>query len=296
MKVLVTGGAGFLGSHFARRARDGGHAVLTVDRAGADRVCDVADPRSVAALMQAEKPDAVVHLAALLTDAAAADAFAATRVNGLGTAAVFAGAGAAGVRRVLYASSIAAVGACAEGSGDDVALDPRTVYGATKAFGEHLARALSQAADGPDFTVLRFGWVYGPGRERGWRTAQELIERFASGEKVVRFPDYPGKMDWTYVDDAGEVLVRALEQPLGRYRALNVLGDRRSIRDAVAHLSRRFPEVEARGEPASPPSSAWGLRNDGLERALGFVPRVSLEQGIDAILRERKDDAGRKHP
>ena len=284
MKVLVTGGAGFLGAQFARRARAGGHAVITVDKAGADRACDIADASAVDALMRHEKPEAVVHLAASLTDACAADPLGATRVNALGTAAVFASATNAGVEKIVYASSIAAVGECAEGSGDDVALSPRSVYGATKAFGEHLARAMSESAGGPDFTVLRFGWVYGPGRERGWRTAQELIERFASGEKSIRFPDYPDRMDWTYVDDAAEVLLRAIERPLGRYRTLNVLGDRRSIRDAVAHLQRRFTGVEVTGELALSPPSAWGLRNDGLERALGFVPRMSLEQGIDAIL------------
>src|SRR5918995_663368 len=189
MKVLVTGGGGFLGAHFAVRARSAGHAVVTLDRVGADLACDVSDAQALARLMKAETPEAVVHLAALLTDASAADPIGATRVNALGTAAVFSAARAAGARKVLYASSVAAVGPCAEDSGDDVALSPRTVYGATKAFGEHLARAMSETPDGPDFVVLRFGWVYGAGRERGWRSAQELIERFAAGERRVEFPD-----------------------------------------------------------------------------------------------------------
>jgi UDP-glucose 4-epimerase len=289
MRVLVTGGRGFLGAHFAVRARSAGHAVVTLDRAGADLACDVSDAPALDRLMQAERPEAVVHLAALLTDASAADPIGATRVNALGTAAVFSAARAAGAGKVLYASSIAAVGQCAEDSGDDVALSPRTVYGATKAFGEHLARAMSEAPDGPDFVVLRFGWVYGAGRERGWRSAQELIERFAAGERRVEFPDYPERMDWTYIDDATEVLLRATERPLGRFRAFNVVGDRRTIRDAVAYLRQRFPDVKTAGRPAQAPASGWGVRNDGLERALGFAPRVSLEQGIDAILaRERR--------
>jgi UDP-glucose 4-epimerase len=285
VKIAVTGGAGFLGTHFAQRARNAGHAVVCVDSAGAaDQTCDITDVAALTGLLQTENAQVVIHLAALLTDACASDPLDGTRVNALGTAAVFVAARAARARKVLFAGSLAAAGDCAEGSGDDVALLPRTVYGATKAFGEHLARAMSEAPDGPDFVVLRFGWVYGPGRERGWRAAQELIERFAAGERRVEFPDYPERFDWTYVDDAAEVLLRAAERPLGRFRALNVVGDRRTIRDAAAYLQQRFPGVEAAGRPARAPASGWGARNDGLERALGFAPRISLEQGIDAIL------------
>jgi len=289
MRVLVTGGAGFLGAAFAARARAAGHGVATVDRqGGVDRCCDVGDPAAVAAAIEALSPEVIVHLAAMLTDAAAADPVAAARVNALGTAAVFDAAARAGARRVVYASSVAAVGDCAEGSGDDVALAPRSVYGATKAFGEHLARALSDVPGGPCFVVLRFGWVYGPGRERGWRVAQEVVERFQRGDARVPYPDFPAPMDWTYVEDAAEALLRALERPLPRYAAFNVLGDRRTMREAVAHLRRRFPGVEAEPFPASTPLSAWGLRNDGVAAALGFLPGTRLEDGIDAMLAAEK--------
>ncbi len=226
----------------------------------------------------------IVHLAALLTDTSAADPVAATRINALGTAAVFAAATRARASRVIYASSIAAVGACADGSGDDVALAPSSVYGATKAFGEHLARALAEASDGPSYVVLRFGWVYGPGRERGWRVAQDVVESFQRGDAKVHYPDFPDPMDWTYVEDAAEVLLRAVERPLPRFSSFNVVGDKRTMRDAVAHLRRRFPMIEAEAVPARTPPSAWGLRNDGIAAALGFVPRTRLEDGIDAML------------
>jgi len=258
---------------------------MTVDRQGeVDRRCDVGDPAAVAAAIAALGPEVVVHLAAMLTDDAAADPIMATRVNALGTAVVFDAAARAGAGRVIYASSVAAVGDCAEGSGDDVELSPRSVYGVTKAFGEHLARALSGVPAGPCFVVLRFGWVYGPGRERGWRVAQEVVERFQRGDAKVPYPDFPAPMDWTYVDDAAEVLLRAVERPLARYSAFNVLGDRRRMREAVEHLRRRFPSVEAQPFPASTPPSAWGLRNDGVAAALGFVPATRLEDGIDAML------------
>jgi UDP-glucose 4-epimerase len=284
MHILITGGAGFLGAAFADKARAAGHRVTTADRAGTvDCRCDIGDDAAVAAMIAACRPEAVVHLAAALTDAAAADVVHATRINALGTAAVFAACVAQDVRRVVYASSVAAVGPCAEGSGDAVPLDPRTIYGVTKAFGEQLARAMHDA--GPTrFLALRFGWVYGPGRARGWRVAQAMIERFAAGDATVPFPDIAAPMDWTYVDDAVEVLMRAVACDLPGFAALNVVGDRRSVREAAAYLQARCPASRAVPVPVDAPASGWGIRNDGLQAALGFVPRITLEQGIDRML------------
>jgi len=285
VRTLVTGGAGFLGQAFAVRARRAGHQVTTVDLGGeADVQCDATDVPALAAAMAQVSPEVVVHLAALLTDVAANDPATAVRVNIGGTAAVFAAARAAAVQRIVYASSIAAVGPCAEGSGDDVALRPLTVYGATKAAGEHLCRALSALDGYPASLALRFGWVYGPGRERGWRVAQEVIERFARGDRDVVVPDFSGPIDWTYVDDAAEVLLRALAAPLTRFSVFNVVGDRRTMRDAIVHLQLRYPGVQVEYQAVTVPASGWMLRNDGLQAALGFAPATRLEDGIDAML------------
>ena len=294
MRTLVTGGAGFLGQAFAVRARRAGHQVTTVDLGGeADVQCDVTDVPALAAAMAQVSPEVVVHLAALLTDAAADDPGAAVRVNIGGTAAVFAAARAAAVQRIVYASSIAAVGPCAEGSGDDVALRPLTVYGATKAAGEHLCRALSALDAYPACLALRFGWVYGPGRERGWRVAQQVVERFARGDRHIVVPDFAGPIDWTYVDDAAEVLLRALSAQLTRFAVFNVVGDRRTMRDAIAHLQLRHPDVQVEYQAVAVPASGWTLRNDGLQAALGFAPATRLEHGIDAMLAAwRRDRVG----
>ena len=240
--------------------------MTTLDLAGdADLRCDVADTATLSAAMAKVRPAVVVHLAALLTDAAADDPEAAVRVNVGSIAAVFAAA-------------------CAQGIGDGVALQPQTVYGATKAAGEHLCRALSALDGYPASVALRFGWIYGPGRKRGWRVAQEVVERFARGERQVSYPDFAEPIDWTYVDDAAEVLLRALSAPLPEYAVFNVVGDRRTMRDAIMHLQLRHPGVLATPATGVAPPSGWGLKNDGLEAALGFVPTTRIEDGIDAML------------
>lgn len=284
-RVLVIGGMGFLGANFVARARSARHTVITADvLQGADVKLDAADPVAVAEVIATEKPQAIVHLAAGLTDAGERDPVATTRLNALGTAAIFTAAEAARSDRVVYASSISAVGPTTDALGDDARLEPGNVYGATKAFCEHLARAMSTRPNAPAYLGLRFGYVYGPGRVRGWVEVQALIERVASGERKITFPDFPDPMDWTWIDDAAEVLLRTIERPLPRCAVLNVVGDKRPVRDAIAHLQRRFPGLVAEPVAARTPPAAWGLVNDGLSELIGMVPTTTLEQGIDRML------------
>lgn len=290
MRLLVTGGAGFLGRHLARRAIDAGHHVAVYDRAAIAEAGvtaiggDIADRAALAAAIRSHGIEAAVHLATLLTDASAADPVEAARVNCIGTAALFEAARVAGLARVVYASSQAALGLTVPSPGDDAPLRPATVYGATKAFGEHLAQAYGDLA--PDMTLigLRFGWIYGPFRDRGWREVQQVIEGFARGRGVVRWPDAGEPIDWTYADDAADAILAALAAPRPAAPVFNVCGDRRPIADAVAHLSRRFPAVRAEPYPARFPPQAWDFRSDGAARALGYSSRVTMEDGVDRLL------------
>jgi UDP-glucose 4-epimerase len=284
-RVLITGGEGFLGAPLAARARRAGHDVVTADvLPTATRRLDASDTDAIAALVADVRPQAIVHLAAGLTDAGERDPVGTTRLNALGTAAVFAAAEANGVERVVYATSISAVGPTTRPTGDDTRLNPGNVYGATKAFCEHLAAAMCTRPNAPSYLGLRFGYVYGPGRVRGWRDTQLIVENVARGVREIEYPDYPEAIDWTWLDDAAEVLHRAIERPLPRNAVANVVGDKRRMRDAIAHLQRRFPDLVAHARPARTPPAAWDLVNDSLEALLGFVPKVTLEQGIDRML------------
>ena len=281
----MTGGTGFLGSALVKQARASGHETLSLDaEERADIVCDVGDPAALGAAVEATQPRAIVHLAAHLTTAADDDPLDAARVNALGTAALFVAAERAGVERVVYASSNAAVGPCRQGSGDATPLDPRSIYGVTKAFGEQLARAMSTRPGAPRYLALRFGWVYGPGRRRGWRDVQQVIEQVIAGERHVRYPDLDAAIDWTWVDDAAAALVQSVERRLPTFAALNVVGDRRLVRDAFAHLQRRYPDLVSEPMTAETPPSGWGLVNDRIFSLLGAVPTTRLEQGLDRMI------------
>ncbi len=80
------------------------------------------------------------------------------------------------------------------------------------------------------------------------------------------------------------MLLRTIERPLPRNAVANVVGDKRHVRDAIAYLQRRFPDLVASGVPTRTPPAAWGLVNDGLEAPAGHMPSTTLEQGIDRML------------
>jgi UDP-glucose 4-epimerase len=242
--------------------------------------------------METHRIDRVVHLATLLTDACAEDPAQGALVNGVGTATVFDAAWRAGVRRVVYGSSVAALGQQREPSpGDTAALNPTSVYGATKAFAEMLAGALRTERPEQELVGLRFGWVYGAGRVRGWNALQEMVEAFALGRDEVPYPGYDRPNDWTYVADAVDAVVRCLDSPRPSVPAYNAPGAYRTVQDAVAHLSRRFPDARPVPYPAELPPVAWDFRLDRIAHEAGYRPRVPLEMGLDlavaAIRRER---------
>jgi UDP-glucose 4-epimerase len=297
--LLLTGGGGFLGSTIARALAARGDRLIITDAIGPDLpegidpgavddgrirtwTLDVRDVAAVEATIRETGADRIVHLAALLTPECAADPWLGTAVNALGTAAVFTAARRLGVSPVVFGSSAAALS-----PDDGRAL---SVYGATKAFGELLAVAMAEA-DGLDLVGLRFGWIYGAGRTRGWNDVQQVIEEFASGVAEVRYPAYEEPMDWTYIDDAVRAVLAALDTPRQPSVMLAVFGDRRPIGDAIAHLVARCPGTRAVPVPATLPAAGWEMTGAAAGASLELGPVTPLEEGLDrtlAALRARR--------
>jgi len=295
MKVLVTGGSGFLAQQFIELARQGGHQVVSFDivepqKESADVwiLGDITDRQALLGALHSHQPEIVVHLATVLTDVCANDPELGTRVNCVGTASVFQAAHEAGVRRVIYASSVAVfTTGTSEILGDNRPIAPAGAYGATKAYGELLAAALSQQWGAPEYLGLRFGWIYGAGRDRGWRVLQQTIDDFLSGKTEVQFPDFSGANDWTFVADAAATILHCLASPKPSVRAYNVAGNYRHVRDAVKHLQRRFPGTTAIPYEAEFPPTAWEFQCDRLFHEIGYRPETSLESGLDKMILAR---------
>ena len=251
MRVLVTGGAGFIGRPVVRVLQQAGHEPRVLDRA-LDPADDVTDLTRVRAALAG--CDAVVHLAAkvgLGFDLDDLDDY--VRQNDLGTAVLLRAAAGATVRRLVYASSMVVYGEgayacpdhgptrpppravadldagrfdplCPRCGGDlvaglvpeDAPLDPRNVYAATKVHGEHLAAAWARETGGV-VAALRFHNVYGPGMPR--RTlyagvASLFADALARGEAPRVFEDGGQRRNFVHVDDVAAAVAAALEAPL----------------------------------------------------------------------------------
>ena len=296
-RILITGGAGFLGSHLARRLVAEGHQLVLLDRhwtpplpeydserrdPSISIAGDILDYALLSEVISRYEVDNIVHLATWLTADCQRDPLGAVEINCLGTTNIFTLAANNLVQRVIFGSSVAVFDDDpALSTGDSRPYGPSSVYGTTKVFAEQLAGAMRASQPRLDLLGLRFGWIYGPGRVRGWNEMQAVIEGFALELPRVNYPDYKNANDWTYVDDAVEAIVRCLNRPSSPSVSFNVSGDYRPIQDAITHLSRRFPSINAEPYSAELPAVAWNFTSDTITKETGFSYRISLEEGLD---------------
>lgn len=230
MRVLVTGGSGFLGSHFVHAAAGRGHDVVAAMRrpdpgmAATQRIMDVFDP----------KPDdladveAIVHFAAV-TSGAAEDFY---RLNAQGTLRLFEIAQQAGVKRFIHVSSVSIYGSDGRKERHP---DQRGPYAGSKAVADLL---ICSAAERPDSTVqtsvLRPGLVYGPGMRASVIAGAALV---APGRTLLGFGPRSAHLPIVHVDDLCSVIVATLERGIrGRLEVWDVLSPAQPRRDQVVKV------------------------------------------------------------
>ena len=315
MKVLVTGAAGFIGYHVARRLAESKRCeVLGVDnlsdyydvalkRARLEQLApldkfrflqsDFADAENFAALVAQFKPDYVVHLGAQpgvrysLENPAAY-----THSNLVGFASVLEACRRSPPKHLVYASSSSVYGAGAKAPfrEDDNTDQPTSFYGATKKANELLAHSYART-HGLNVTGLRFFTVYGPwGRPD---MAPTLFARaLAEGRPLKLFNHGKNLRDFTYIDDIVDGIVRALlyppaETPVPPARIFN-LGHNRPIETLL--FVKMLEQLI--GRPAQiellPPQTGDMLETCAdlarVQSALGYAPKVPLEEGLSRFV------------
>jgi nucleoside-diphosphate-sugar epimerase len=293
--VLITGGAGFVAAHLARRfaaagarvrladVRDPGPDVAPFFPPGVERVrADVLDSAALSAAADLHGLDGVVHTAAVVGPGPAlADPARATAVNVLGTQRVLDLARERGLR-VTYLSTATLYGTRPDlrPLDEDAPPDPVSHYDATKLMGEVLVRSYVRSF-GLDATVVRTGFVYGPGSGIG----EYFLPRALRGE-ALREPagaDHP--CDFTYVADLAEGLFRAHTTRPVAHRLFNVTGGvLRSRGDLAAAVRAAVPGAAiALGPGVDPGRHLRGACDVTRARTeLGYVPAYTLEAGIAA--------------
>lgn len=302
--ILITGGAGFIGSALASRCAGAGERVRILDDFSTgrrDRVSgnplievsegDIRDPAAVREALGGV--DRVAHLAALASvPRAELDPETAARVNVEGTLVVLEESRRAGVRALVYASSCSVYGDAGEGPiAESASPRPGSVYAITKLAGERHV-LLHHRTGGPPAIALRFFNVYGPGQPAD-SPYSGVLARFTAQARAGERPEIHGDggqtRDFVFVGDVVDALVLALEEASGDPggKAFNV-GTGRSA--SVSEIWRLV--ADAAGTDLTPtfgPVRAGDMRHASADvrsaaELLGFRARVPLGEGIARLV------------
>ncbi len=290
MRVLITGGGGFIGAWIIRRLLASGDEVRVFDTksdrnivreiigTAADtldwRVGDVSD--RLALQGAAEGCDTIFHMAAILTPACAVDPIRGAEIVLIGTLNAFEAARKHGMRQITYMSSAGVFG-----PDDGVHPRPTTHYGAFKLACEGSARAywLDHGIASVGFRPLV---VYGPGRETGLTAGPTLACRAAAENRDYTIP-FTGASDFLFVDDIAAAFVIAAASELNGAGAYNLVGAKATAEDFAAEIMRRAPSNHIRAEgPALPVSG--DIEPGTVRDVFPTIPLTTLGDGISATI------------
>jgi UDP-glucuronate 4-epimerase len=306
MRVLVTGAAGFIGSHTCQALLARGDSVVGIDNfdpfydpaikrrnlsevqaSGGDRFAflqgDLLDQADVDRAFDLGPFDVVVHLAAKAgVRPSIQDPIAYVRANLETTTRLLETCLRRGPKRVVFASSSSVYGADSDAPfGEQAHADrPVSPYAATKRAGELLAHTYAHL-HGFDVTCLRFFTVYGP-RQRPEMAIHKFASALCKGEPIPVFGDGGSSRDYTYVDDILVGVLGAIDRPQG-FAVFNLGGDRETkLLDLIRMLGQALsvqPNLVHLPEAAGdvPRTSADLTRATA---GLGYRPKVSIEDGL----------------
>lgn len=288
---LVTGAAGFLGSHVVEALVERGHRVRALDLPGAPWGANLgplldggkvkADRRDLLDITAADPIFAgvsgIVHCAGLADYAPSmADPEPYTRVNVGGMVRVLEAARHHGISRVVNASSAAVYGAAASPVHEGQLLAPTNPYALSKVMAEEACSAWTRFY-GLSTASLRIFICYGPRAANGGIVVA-LMNRKRAGQPFGLTGDGGQLRDFVYAADVAEALVMGLDRP-DLTGAFNVGGAPRSIRDLAELMNGTIEFLPARPGDADSFADATRIR-----RELGWEPKVSLEEGVRRLL------------
>lgn len=294
MKVLVTGGAGFIGSHLVDRLLEGGHSVAVIDNLSTGKKENL-NPKAefyelhiqsadLPGVFEKQEPEAVFHFAAQIdVRKSVEDPFFDAKTNVLGTINVLECCRKTGVRKVVFASSGGVIyGDTDCPASEDTFPKPLSPYGVAKLACEGYLRCYSEWHS-LKYVALRYANVYGPRQDPLGEAGVVAIfsNKLLRGETPVLYGLGKLVRDYVYVDDAARAALLAMEK--GRDEVINI---GTGIGTSVNELFTQLKEITGfEGDPSYEPKRAGELETNLLnpgraKEVLDWTPQVSLQEGL----------------
>ena len=303
MKILVTGAAGFIGSHSARALLERGDTVYGIDNfndyyevaqkeknaVGLNifRV-DIGNEVAINQIFAEIKPDVLLHLAARAgVRASIADPELYHEVNVVGTNILLEACRRHSVNRIVFASSSSVYGNQKKTpfSETDETENPISPYAATKRAAENLCYSYSKMY-GLKINVLRFFTVYGP-NGRPDMAPLMFTKAIDAGETIKRFGDGSSKRDYTFIDDIVSGILSAVDNPFD-FEIIN-LGNNKpeELRTLISTIEKNLGKTAIIEElPMQAGDVEMTFADIGkAERLLNYSPKTTLEQGIEKLIK-----------
>jgi UDP-glucose 4-epimerase len=294
MRILVTGGGGFIGAHLVRALLAQGDEVTAFDLTSRPSLPDglrnldyvrgdcgsAVDLYRVAA---SRKIEGIFHLAALMAGPCEEDPPAAFRANFRSTQILLDAAVTCGIRRFFFMSSIAVYDpAQPEPVPHEGEKNPPNIYGQTKLAGEHLVLWYTRNK-GIDGRGIRPTWVWGPNRRHGLTTlyTTDMLNRIAAGGDVhIDNPEERG--DWLYVHDCVRAALLVWNAASPGERFYTVCGGVHSIREVAEIAARYCPgtRVSFAEKAADPSPYAVYFDDSPARRDLGWAPGYPIDAAV----------------
>jgi len=305
-KVLITGGAGFIGSALSKHLQELGHDVFVLDNLSFGRrqlagvpddrffQCDIRDRKGVNEVFDATRPNWVLHLAAVhfipycnQHPAEAAD------ININGTISVLDAAQSKGSVEQVFVASTAAVYPIADGAMDEEhELGPMDIYGTTKLATEKLACEFHLRSQIPTI-VGRFFNAFGP-NETNPHLFPEIQRQVLAGARTLQLGNLDPKRDYIHTEDMSRAMSALLGQGIKGYDTFNIgRGIEYSVREVVEAFERQLGEKltievdQARVRKVERMHLLADVRK--LKLVTGWEPNWSIDEGVATLLKEDVD-------
>lgn len=305
MKVLVTGGAGFIGSHIVDQLVQENHKVVIVDNFSTGKRenvnqgakvyrCDITNEKALDEVFKTEKPEIVMHHAAQINvQNSLTNPNLDAKVNIVGTVNVLQSCVRHHAKKIIYPSSAAVYGEPQYLPVDEEhVLNPLSPYGISKHTPEHYIK-MAKDLFNLEYSILRYANVYGPRQDAQGEggVVSIFIDQLLNGEPIMIFGDGQQTRDFIYVEDIAAANLLAMEK--GSNEIINIsMNSQTSVKDLLDDifvLNNTLINPEYKPERQGDIRHSY-LNNNKAIQHLGWRPQYTLYDGLDKTLRYYKID------